>query len=89
MNKEPLIGLIVVILAIAVLLAVTGTYGILYIGLLILFTLISIKLFIQKSSVSKVSAVIINTDILYKLLMPKKYKQAINDLKEKENDKNQ
>jgi len=88
MNKEALIGLIVVILVMAVILAVTGTYGILYIGLLAIFTLVSIKLFMQKSSLSKISAVIINTEILYKFLMPKKYKQAIKELKAKENENN-
>ena len=88
MNKEALIGLVVVIFTITVISAVSGTYGVLYIGLLVLFTVISVKLFIQKSSLSKLRAVIINTDILYKLLMPKKYNQAINDLKEKENEKN-
>jgi len=88
MNKEALIGLIVVIMAIAVISAVTGTYGILYIGLLTLFTLVSIKLFMQKTSLSKISAVIINTEILYKFLMPKKYKQAIKELKAKENENN-
>jgi len=88
MNKEALIGLVVVIFTITVISVVSGAYGILYIGLLVLFTVISIKLVIQKSSLSKLSAVIINTDILNIFLMPKKYKQSINDLKEKDNEKN-
>ena len=71
MNKEALIGLVVVIFTITVISVVSGAYGILYIGLLVLFTVISIKLVIQKSSLSKLSAVIINTDILNKFLIIK------------------
>jgi len=87
MNKESLIGLIIIFLAVVIISALTGTYGIIYIGLLVFFALISIKLFIKKSPLSKISAVIINNDILYKLLMPNNYKQEINNLKEKENEK--
>ena len=83
-NKEAIIGIIVTLSAFAIVAALTGIYGILYIGLGFIIVVISLNLFPRKSLVAKTSAVIINTDLIYKILMPKKYKKKIKELEEKE-----
>lgn len=88
MNKETTIGIIVASSVLGVVAAVTGFYGIVYIGLAFVVAVISIYLFSRKSLVAKTSAIILNTDLMYKILMPRKYKKAIRDLDEnKKNEK--
>ena len=84
-NNEAIIGIIVTLCAFVIIAALTGVYGVLYIGLVIIAVAITLNLFFKKSLAAKATAVILNTDILYKLLMPKKYKNAIKELEEKEN----
>ena len=86
-NKEIIIGIIVTLSALSIIAVSTGLYGILYLGLSFVVVIISINLFSRKSLVAKTSAVILNTDLIYKILMPKKYKKEIKDLEEKENNK--
>ena len=86
-NKEIIIGIIVTLSALTIIAVSTGLYGILYLGLSFVVVIISINLFSRKSLVAKTSAVILNTDLIYKILMPKKYKKEIKDLEEKENNK--
>ena len=86
-NKEIIIGIIVTLSALTIIAVSTGLYGILYLGLSFVVVIISINLFSRKSLVAKTSAVILNTDLMYKILMPKKYKKEIKDLEEKENNK--
>lgn len=85
MNKEALIGAAVILLIFAAVAAATGIYGIIYLGLAFVVAVISINLFSRKSAVVKTGAVILNTDLIYKILMPKKYKKAIEELDKKEN----
>jgi len=87
MNKEAIIGLIVALLVIALITSITGLYGVLYIGLALVFTVISISLFTKKSVSAKASAVILNPSILFRVLLPKKYKKAIEELNEQANQK--
>jgi len=83
-NKEIIIGIIVTLSAFALIAALTGIYGILYIGLGFVVVIISLNLFSRKSLAAKTGAVVINTDLIYKILMPRKYKKGIKELEEKE-----
>jgi len=83
-SKEAIVGIIVVFVILGVIAVTTGLYGILYLGVAYVLIVISIKLFLRKSIPSKVGAVILNTDIAYKILMPSKYKKAIKELESKE-----
>jgi hypothetical protein len=84
-SKEAIIGTIFVFVVLGVIASVTGIYGILYLSIAYLLMVISIKLFFRKSVAAKTGAVVLNTDIAYKMLMPSKYKKAIKalDCKEK------
>ena len=84
-NKEAIIGIIVTLSAFAIVAALTGIYGILYIGIGFIIVVVSLNLFSRKSLAAKTSAVVINTDLIYKILMPRKYKKEIKELEEKEN----
>lgn len=83
-KKETIIGIVVTVILLGVIAALTGVYGIFYIGLAFVIAIISIQLFSQKSVVAKISAAVINTDLIYKILMPSKYKKAIKELEENE-----
>ena len=83
-NTEVAIGILVIITALGIISAVTGIYGILYLGVTVIITIISLNLFLRKSLVAKTGAVILNTDIIFKLLMPSKYKKAIKELEKRE-----
>ena len=81
-NNEITIGIIVTLGVLALVTYLTGIYGILYIGLAFIVVIISLNLFSKKSLVAKTFAVILNTDLIYKILMPKRYKNEIKELKE-------
>ena len=86
-KKEIIVGIVVTVTIFGIIAALTGIYGIFYIGLAFVIAIISIQLFARKSKVAKISAVVINTDLFYKILMPGKYKKAIKDLEENERNK--
>lgn len=65
----------------------TGWYGLFYLGLTLVVAIISMHLFARKSALSKLAAVVMNTDLIYKILMPRKYRKAIRDLRDKESAK--
>jgi len=83
-SKETIIGILVVFTILGIIAAATGLYGVVYIGVAFVIAIVSINLFSRKSAVAKTGAVILNTDLIYKILMPRKYRKAIEDLKEKE-----
>lgn len=83
-NKEATIGAAVILLIFVVIAGVTGIYGIIYLGLAFVLAVISINLFSHKSLAAKTSAIILNTDLIYKILMPRKYKKTIKELEEHE-----
>ena len=85
-NRETIVGVVLAIVVFGVIAAVTGLYGIFYIGLAIIIAIVSINLFTRKSVAAKAGAVILNTDLVYKFLMPRRYKKAIKVLEEKETD---
>lgn len=72
------------LIIIGVIAMVTELYGILYLGITFIVTIISINLFTRKSIGAKTGAVILNTDLIYKILMPNKYKKAIRELEDSE-----
>lgn len=82
-NKEIIVGIIATLSFFGFIAVVSGVYGVLYLGVAFVITVASINLFTRKSVTAKVSAVVLNTDIMYKILMPKKYKKAIKDLEAK------
>ena len=84
MNKEAIVGLAVVLVILGIIVTVTGTYGIIVLGITFILAVISINLFSRKSVATKIGAVIVNTDLIYKMLMPRKHKKAIKELEEKE-----
>lgn len=84
MNKEALIGILTVALAIAVVGFVGGLQGLIYVGLTLVVAMLALFLFTRSSTASKVGAVVLFPEILTKLLMPKSTKQAIRDLEIKE-----
>lgn len=84
MNKELIVGFSVVIAVIAVVVYVGGLYGLFYVGTTLVVGLFALFLFARDSKVAKVGAIIVFPEILTKLLMPKKTKQAIRDLEKKE-----
>ena len=82
-KKEALVGFTIVLAMFAIIAAVTGIYGVLYLSLAFIVAIISINLFSRKSVAAKTGAVILNTDLIYKILMPRKYKRAIRKLEER------
>lgn len=86
-TKETIIGSTIVIIVFAAIGVATGIYGIFYIGLAFIIAVFSINLFSRKSIAAKTGAVVINTDLIYKLLIPKKFKKAIEELENKEEHK--
>ena len=85
-NRETIVGIALTIFVFGVIAAVTGVYGIIYIGLAFIIVIVSINLFTRNSAAAKAGAVILNTDLIYKILMPRRHKKAIRALKEKESD---
>jgi hypothetical protein len=84
-DKEVIIGIIVTLSVFATIAFYTGIDGILYLGISLIIVILSLNLFSRKSLAAKTSAVVINTDLIYKILMPRKYKNKIKELEEKEN----
>lgn len=83
MNKELIVGISVVIMVIAVIAYISGIYGLIYVGLTLVVGLFALFLFTRDSKLAKVGAVMVFPEILTKLLMPRKTKQAIKDLEKK------
>ncbi len=84
MTKQAAIGVVVLTIIVCVTGLATGWYGVIYLGLALVVTVLSIHLFTRKAVLSKSAAVVLNTDIIYKILMPRKYRKAIRELQEKE-----
>ncbi len=82
-SKEAIAGVAIIIVIMVVVFATTGIYGLAYIGIAFVLVIISINLFSRKSIRAKTGAVIINPDLIFKILLPKKYKKAIKDLEKK------
>ena len=86
MTREAAVGVAVLTGIVCAIGLATGWYGLLYLGLALVIAVISIRLF-TGSSFSKSAAVVLNTDLIYKILMPRKYKRAIGKLRDKESAK--
>ena len=81
-NKETIIGIIATLSFFGIIAVISGVYGVFYLGFALVIAVLSIGLFSRKSTLAKTGAVVLNTDIIYKILMPKKYKKAIKELEE-------
>ena len=88
LNKETLIGIIAALSLLGLVSAATGVYGVFYVGLAGIVAVISFYLFSRKSIAARTGAVILNTDLIYKILMPSKYRKSIKELEEKERNSN-
>jgi len=88
MKKEVLLGILITLIICTVIAAITGIYGLIFIGISFVVVIISLNLISKKSVAAKTSAVILNTDLIYKILMPQKYKKELKTLQEKENHDN-
>ena len=84
MTKEAAIGVVVLTAIVSVIGLAAGWYGVIYLGLALLVAILSIHLFTRKAVLSKSAAMVLNTDLIYKILMPRKYRKAIRELQEKE-----
>ena len=82
MSKESVIGVLMVAVVVVGVVLVTGFNGVIYLGLSLLAAIVSVHLFARNSVLVKSVAVVLNTDLVYKILMPRKYKKAIRQLNE-------
>lgn len=82
MTKEAICGAFLVAILAAIVAVVAGLYGVIYLGVMLVVALVSVQLFARKSILAKSTAIVLNTDLLYKVLMPRKYKKAIKELDE-------
>ena len=85
-NKETIVGVIAFLAFLLVIHFVLGLDFLIYFSLVFLVAVVAMHLFYKKSLIAKTGAIIIYNDLLFKLLIPKKYKKQIMGLKEKNTD---
>jgi len=83
-NKEFIAGSIFIFIAVFLVWLVGGTIGLIRIGVAILLAWIALYLLNKKSIIARTGAMILNPDLLVKLLMPRKYRNAIQELEKTE-----
>ena len=86
-TKELIAGSAFLLVAAFVVWLATGWWGLAFMVIMTLSTWFILYLFNKKSLVAKTGAVILNTDLLVKLLMPKSSRNAIRELEEAEKKK--
>jgi len=84
-NREFIAGIVFILLAVLLVWLTGGTIGLIRIGIVILLAWIALYLLNKKSIIARTGAMILNPDLLVKLLMPRKYRNAIEELKKTEN----
>ena len=77
MNKEAVIGSILLILIVGLIGYSSGLSGIVYIGLSVMVGLLALFLYSLKSKAAKLGAFMLFPELLTKLLMPKSTKKAL------------
>ena len=76
-NKETIVGVIAFLAFLLIIHFALGLDFLIYFTLVFLIAIVAMHLFYKKSLIAKTGAIIIYNDLLFKLLMPKKYKKQI------------
>jgi len=84
MNKETVIGIVLIALIVFAVGYVGGVYGLLYVAITVATGMLALALYSSKSKASKIGAFVLFPELLTKLLMPKSIKKAIKDLEKDE-----
>jgi len=84
-NREFIAGIVFILLVVLMVWLAGGATGLMRIGIAVLLAWIALYLLNKKSLVAKTGAMILNPDLLVKLLMPRKYRNAIEELEKTEN----
>jgi len=84
-NREFIAGIVFILLAVLLVWLAGGTIGLTRIVIAILVVWVALYLLNKKSTIGRTGAMILNADLLVKLLMPGKYRSAIQELKKTEN----
>lgn len=84
MNKETVVGIVLIALIVFSVGYAGGVYGLLYVGITVAIGMLSLVLYSSKSKASKIGAFVLFPELLTKLLMPKSIKKAIKDLEKHE-----
>jgi len=79
-DKEISVGILFLIVALLSISLASGIDGFIDISIVAALATLSLYLFFKRSLYAKISAVIINTALIYKILMPWKYRKAIREL---------
>ena len=83
-KNETIVGILVFITILLVIYATFDLEFLIYFIIMFIFASIAIRLYTKKSLLAKTGAILIYNDLLFKLLMPRKYKKEITKLEEKE-----
>lgn len=83
-NREFIAGIVFILLAVLLVWLTGGTIGLIRIGIVILLAWIALYLLNKKSNIARTGAMILNPDLLVKFLMPRKYRDAIQELEKTE-----
>ena len=83
-NREFIAGIVFILLAVLLVWLTGGTIGLIRIGIVILLAWIALYLLNKKSIIARTGAMILNPDLLVKFLMPRKYRDAIQELEKTE-----
>ena len=84
MNKETVVGIVLIALIVFAVGYAGGVYGLLYVGITVAIGMLALVLYSLKSKVFKIGAFVLFPELLTKLLMPKSIKKAIKDLEKDE-----
>lgn len=83
-KKEAIVGLIAFSIIVLIIYLTLDWFFLIYFSILLLLAAIAIYLFSKKSLISKTGAIILNHDILFKILMPSKYRKQIKEINKQE-----
>ena len=84
-NKEISVGIIVFVAYVSIVYATLGLTILLLLTFVFILSISAIKLWMKDSVFAKAGAVIVFNDVLFKLLMPAKYRKMINEIDSKRN----
>jgi hypothetical protein len=84
MNKDTVVGIVLIALIVFSVGYAGGVHGLLYVGITVAIGMLALVLYSSKSKVSKIGAFVLFPELLTKLLMPKSTKKALKDLEKNE-----
>ena len=83
-KKEAFVGFFSFSIIVLIIYFTLDWFFLIYFLILLIFTAIAIYLFSKKSLFAKTGAIILNHDILFKVLMPRKYRIQIKEIDQQE-----